>query len=169
MYIFIDEIKMNKILFIILSLFITTFAKPDLEFAGNIRSHQLFNKHVEFILTNARLNIYVIKNNIIQFRYTNKSEFSSAPSYAVIYDGKQDVKFTLDDEGDHFRLSTAELDVEISKSPCRVSIYDKMNNLINEDDKSFGASFDGCEVKCYKKLFTDEMFFGLGRENREIK
>jgi len=163
-----DGVKMNKILFIILSLFITTIAKPEPEFAGNIQSHQLFNNHVEFILTNARLNIYVIKDNIIQFRYTNKPEFSSAPSYAVVYDGKQNANFTMEDKGNHFLLSTAELNVEISKSPCRVSIFDKENNLINEDENSFGAGFDNSEVRCYKKLFDDEKFFGLGEKTGKL-
>jgi alpha-glucosidase len=159
---------MKKILFVILSLFITTIAKSDLKFAGNIQSHQLFNDHVEFKLTNANFNVYIINDNIIQFRYTGKSGYSSAPSYAVIYDGKENVKFTLADQGDHFLLSTAELNVEISKSPCRVSIYDKKNNLINKDDNSFGTSFENNEVRCYKKLFADEKFFGLGEKTGKL-
>ena len=37
-------------------------------------------------------------------------------------------------------------------------------NLINEDDKSFGVSFDCDEVRCFKKLFDDEKFYGLGEK-----
>jgi alpha-glucosidase len=123
---------------------------------------------VEFVLTNANFNIYIIKDNIIQFRYTDKPKFSAAPSYAVIYNGKENVRFTMVDKGNYFLLSTAEINVEISKSPCRISIYDKKNNLINEDDKSFGTSFENSEVRCYKKLFTDEKFFGLGEKTGRL-
>lgn len=159
---------MKKTLLYILCFFFTAMAKPDLKFAGNIKSHQLFNDHVEFVLTNSNFNIYVLKDNLIQLRYTDKPQFSEAPSYAVTYDGKENIKFTLEDKGDYFLLSTAELNVQILKSPCRISIYDKENNLINEDDKSFGASFQDSEVKCYKKFFDDEKFYGLGEKTGRL-
>jgi len=159
---------MKITLFIILSLLLTTMAKPELKFAGNIQSNKLFDDHVEFVLSNASFNVYVLKNNIIRFRYNDKPEFSSAPSYAVIYDGKDNAKFTMEDKGDYFIISTTELNVKIAKSPCRVSVYDKENNLINEDEKSFGASFENSEVRCYKKFFDDEKFYGLGEKTGRL-
>ncbi len=138
------------------------------EFVGNIKSYKVNSNQIEFKLENALLNIYVVDDNIIRFRYTDNKEFSKAPSYAVISDVNKKTKFNFEDKGKYFLLSTSELNVEISKSPCRISIFDKKMNLINEDEKSFGVSFDNGRVKCYKKLFEDEKFFGLGEKTGNL-
>ncbi len=155
---------MKNILVIITLLFIM-YSKANAEFiyAGNITKYQKYNARIEFELTNCKLNLYVIDENIIRFRYTNKDEFSKAPSYAVIYDKEND-KFSFKEENNYYEISTSQLIVRISKSPCRVSIFDKQMNLINEDDKTFGVSFDCDEVRCFKNLFKDEKFYGLGEK-----
>ena len=157
--------KLN--LFLILLIFLSTMiqVKANFIYAGDIESYKKFDDRVEFHLTNAKFNLYVIDNNIIRFRYTNKKEFSPAPSYAVVYENKKPVPFTFEDKGKFYRLATDELIVTVSKTPCRVSVFDKNMNLINEDSHSFGVSFDGEEVRCFKTLFSDERFFGLGEKS----
>ena len=141
------------------------YAKADAEFvyAGNIIKYQKYNNRIEFQLTNCKLNLYVVDNNIIRFRFTNQNEFSKAPSYAVIYNGTMD-NYSFKEDKDFYEVSTSQLITRISKSPCRISIYDKQMNLINRDDKTFGVSFDCDEVRCFKTLFKDEKFYGLGEK-----
>ncbi len=139
----------------------------DFQFAGDILSYKKFDDRIEYKLTNALFNIYIINNDIIRFRFTNQSEFSKVPSYAVIYHSS--VAFSFNDTKDYYQVSTSELIVRISKSPCRVSIYNKEMNLINEDEKSFGMSYDCDEVKCYKTLFKNELFYGLGEKTKNLK
>ncbi|MEW6702342.1 MAG: glycoside hydrolase family 31 protein, partial [Bacteroidota bacterium] len=123
---------------------------------------------IEFTLSNAKLNVYVVEENIIRFRYTNQNEFSKAPSYAVIYQQPEKTKFDFKEEKEKFVLTTKELFVHISKNPCRISIYDKQMNLLNADEESFGVSFDNDEVRSFKKLFKDEKFFGLGEKSDDL-
>ncbi len=139
----------------------------DFQFAGNVISAQQYETRVEFKLSNALFNLYVINDNIIRFRFTNKEEFSKAPSYAVINNSSG--KFSYSDQSDHYEIATNELTVRITKSPCRVSIYDKNMNLLNEDEKSFGAAFDDDEVRCFKTLFKDELFYGLGEKTGNLR
>ncbi len=159
---------MFKKIFIIalmVSLIKSTYA--DFQFAGDILSYQKYDDRIEFKLNNAIFNLYVVDDNIIRFRFTNQKEFSLAPSYAVVYNAS--AQFLLKDESDFYEVSTSDLIVRISKSPCRVSIYDKNMNLINEDEKSFGVSFDQDEVRCFKTLFKDEFFYGLGEKTKNLK
>ena len=159
---------MFKKIFIIIfmaALIKNTFA--DFQFAGNIISAEKFDDRVEFKLSNALFNLYVMNENIIRFRFTNKEEFSKAPSYAVI--NYPSGNFSYSDNTDYYDISTKELIVRVSKSPCRVSIYDKNMNLLNEDEKSFGVSFDADEVRCFKTLFKDELFYGLGEKTGSLK
>ena len=152
------------VIFFLIFYTLFTMGESKLEFAGNIKSHTISGDTVSFVLSNALLNVYVVENNIIRFRYTDDNEFSKAPSYAVINSALRKVNFTFTDKGEYFLLSTKELNIEISKNPCRISMYDSKMNLINKDEKSFGVSFDEGKVKCYKKLFNDESFFGLGEK-----
>ncbi len=159
---------MKKLLLFFLIIYSSVMANQNLKFVGNIKSHKVFSDHVEFVLDNALLNVYAVDENIIRFRYTDQSNFSEAPSYAIVNDKIGEVKFNFSDEGKYFIISTKDLNVEIFKDPCRVSIFDKNMELINEDEKSFGVSFENGKVKCYKKLFDDESFFGLGEKTGDL-
>ncbi len=138
-------------------------SETDFIFTGNVESLKKYDDHLEFRLENALLNLYVIDRNIIRFRYTNQDEFSKTPSYSVIYQPKE-IEFNLQEKENFYEISTKELIVRVFKKPCRVSIFDKNMNLINEDEKSFGVSFDYDEVRCFKTLFPDEQFYGLGEK-----
>lgn len=156
-----------QIIVMILVPFLYSFAQ--FKFVGNIIAHKEFPNRVEFVLDNAKLNVYIYDDNVIRFRYTNKEEFSRAPSYAVIYEIPPRTNFTLKETEELFIISTQELIIQISKSPCRVSVYDLSMNLINADDEAFGVSFDHDEVRCFKKLLTGEDFYGLGEKTGDLK
>jgi len=138
-------------------------AKAESIFTGNVKEAVKHDNMVEFKFSEGLLNIYVLKSNIIRFRYVREN-FSERPSYGVIWNSNEKTEFSFAEKGDFYELSTDEMKVLIRKNPCRVEVYDKSGNLINQDDPSFGVSFDGSEVRCYKKLFPDEMFFGLGEK-----
>ncbi|MFA3782358.1 glycoside hydrolase family 31 protein [Melioribacteraceae bacterium 4301-Me] len=137
-------------------------------FVGKIKNYNVFPNKVEFTLTNANLIIYVVDQNILRFRYTNQGEFSNAPSYAVIFQQPEKVNFLFNEESDKFVIKTTELIVQIKKDPCRISIFDNKMNLLNKDDEYYGVSFDNDEVRCFKKLFDGEKFYGLGEKSDQL-
>ncbi len=139
------------------------------QFAGNVTGYKKYDNRVELTLDNSKVNIYVYDDNVIRFRYANRKEFSNAPSYAVIYQLPAKTKFNFADEKTELKISTGELIVKITKSPCRIAIYDKEMNLINADDESFGVSFDNGEVRCFKKLLPGESFYGLGEKTGNLR
>lgn len=160
---------MKKLLLTLITVvLINMAAMANFNYVGDIKSHKKIDNRIEFVLSNALLNVYILGNNVVRFRYTDKDKFSKAPSYAVTETPNKNVEYTFTDKGNYFLISTEELNVEISKSPCRVSIYDKNMNLINEDSKSFRVSFDGNGVRCFKKLFDDEEFYGLGEKTGNL-
>ncbi|HSD62162.1 MAG TPA: glycoside hydrolase family 31 protein, partial [Ignavibacteriaceae bacterium] len=157
----------KKYFFILLMVTSFKSSYADFEYAGNVTSFQKFDDRVEFKLSNAQFNVYIIDNNIIRFRFASRTEFSQALSYAVIYHNS--VPFDFTEENDFYQISTPDLIVRISKSPCRVRIFDHSMNLLNEDDKSFGMSYDNDDIRCFKTLFKDELFYGLGEKTRNLK
>jgi len=161
--------KKTLLLLSVAILFTSTFLFAEFQFAGKVTSAKKYDNHIELSLENAKVNIYVYDGNVIRFRYTNKKEFSPAPSYSVIYDLPQKTKFDFSDEKTSYKISTDQLIIKVAKSPCRVSIYDKNMNLINTDEESFGVSFDNDEVRCFKKLIEGENFYGLGEKTGNLK
>jgi len=153
---------------ILLVITITNYSQSQFQFAGSVNTVRVESNRVEFQLSNCLLNIYIVDQNIIRFRYTNRKDFSKAPSYAVIYQPLEKIKFDFKEEKEKFILTTNELTVHIKKIPCRISIYDKQMNLLNADEESFGVSFDNDQVRCFKKLFDDEKFYGLGEKSDDL-
>jgi len=151
-----------------LLLLINMMAEAKFRYVGAVKSLKINDDHIEFVLSNALLNIYVLDKNVIRFRYTQYNKFSEAPSYAVVNVPHKKAAYNFTDKGKYYLLSTSELNVRINKSPCRISIYDKNMYLINEDSKSFGVSFDGNEVRIFKKLFNGERFYGLGEKTGNL-
>jgi alpha-glucosidase len=157
----------KKLLFILIMISSLKLTFGKFQFAGDILSYQKFDDRIEFKLSNGLFNIYPVDDNIFRLRFTNQDKFSNAPSYAVVYNST--VPYSLNDKPAYYQISTKNLIVRISKSPCRISIYDKNLNLLNEDEKSFGVSFDADEVRCFKTLFKDELFYGLGEKTKNLK
>lgn len=160
---------MKKTLIILFLLLQASLVSAQFQFAGNVTNHKKYDNRVELTLDNARVNIYVYDNNVIRFRYTNKKEFSAAPSYSVIYDLPKKTNFNFAHDKTDLKIITGELIVKIIKSPCRIAVYDKEMNLINSDDESFGVSFDNGEVRCFKKLLDGESFYGLGEKTGSLR
>ncbi len=159
---------MNKHLFtLLIFLIMTKFSLAEFVYLGDIASSKSYDDRIEFILSNSKFNLYFVADNIVRFRFTNRDEFSKAPSYAVIYKPSK-VVYNLKTFDDHYEITTKELKINITKSPCRLSIYDIKGNLLNEDDKSFGVSYDNDEVRVFKKLFNDEQFYGLGEKTGNL-
>jgi len=131
--------------------------------AGDIVAHATGTGTFDARLKGAQLRIYTVKDNIIRIRYTKEEKFSEAPSYAVSYTGGT-VPCTVDEKPDSFEITTKSLKVKVTKSPCRVAIYDMEGRLLNEDERSFGVMWDSDEVRCHKHLFPGEQFFGLGEK-----
>ncbi len=160
---------MEKLIFTSITILLfVSIVHAEFQFVEGVKSFKVESNLVEFTLRDAKLNIYLVDQNIIRFRYTNQNDFSKAPSYAVIYQQPEKMKFDFKEEKEKFIITTEELVVHISKNPCRISIYDKKMNLLNSDEESFGVSFDDSEVRCFKKLFKDEKFFGLGEKSDDL-
>lgn len=157
------------ITFLLLIIIMMNTMNAQFEFVGDIKDYTKFENRIEFNLTNAKFNLYVLKNNIIRFRYTNKDEFDPSPSYAVVHSQPENSEFIFSENEAYYNVATNELNIHISKSPCRIKIFDKEMNLINSDEESFGVSFDIDEVRVHKKLLEGESFFGLGEKSDNLR
>ncbi len=103
---------------------------------------------------------------LIRFRMVPK-EFARDISYAVIQKPSgtfKEVKVT--NEG--WEFATDSLVFFVGKSPLNIRISNINGKVLCEDYKAFSYTWLGTEVTCYKKLFADEKFIGLGEKTGNL-
>ena len=129
---------------------------------------------VEFVTTNdVILELYIISDHILRFRYSPDGYFHNDFSYAIdpdIHFGSVD--FELDEDLDYYSLKTSAIECRIAKSNLAIKILDHQGNMINEDEKGFhwesNERFGGHIVQMTKKLQQKEVFYGLGDKATDL-
>ncbi|MGV6846317.1 MAG: glycoside hydrolase family 31 protein [Lutibacter sp.] len=146
----------------------------ELEYKGNQFPSKIIDvkKNVDkFYFTTKNsviLELTVIRDSVIRFRYTTKSIFENDFSYAITKHASRGYnKLELTEEKDNYCLTTAKVICKINKADLRVSLYDALDNtLINEDELGFhweeSYEYGGDIVKMSKLAFEGESYYGLG-------
>ena len=135
-------------------------------FAGDVRSVKQTEHGVIVKTDNAFAQILAFSPTVIRVRIT-RTEPKDDFSYAVIQVPGAELK-QIADPRDSVIFSTDSLQVIIYKSPFRVAIKNLRGEILTEDQPGLPISWLGTEVSCYKKLFADEKFLGLGEKTGNL-
>jgi len=158
-----NSMKINRLYFVFLTCFVVstaTYGDTSVS-VGNLKSFKQDGTSVVLKADNATVEITPYRDDIVRVR-----AYKSVPlklfSFAV--EQKASGRFTVTDEKSTLTLATPAVKVLIAKSPLRISFYSPDGKLLNADDSRFGISWIGSEVDCYKQLFKEEKFIGLGEK-----
>jgi alpha-glucosidase len=160
----------SKLLFLLTILFfegMTVKSQSSIPvFAGKVKSINHKDNVVTIKTETSTAVFYAYSPTVIRVRITPampKGDFS----YAVIQ--KPLAKFTIIKEvQDSTILRTDSLQLVIYSNPMRVSVRNLAGDVLTEDYQSLPVSWQGTEVTCYKKLFPDERFLGLGEKTGNL-
>jgi len=131
-------------------------------FLGSFKSFKTVEHGILIIADNAKVEVLHFSPTIVRIRI-NRSGLQNDFSYAVIQQPIGDFRETKD-EKDSLILLTDSLQLIITKNPIRIKFSNLSGKTISSDYKNFSLSWQGTEVTCYKKLFPDEKFIGLGEK-----
>jgi len=119
---------------------------------------------VELTAGPARVRVTQFYNGVIRVRVAPKGHFPKDLSWALtetpmnyisgpvqIHDGKNEVK-----------MVTASVHVSIAKSPLLITFSDASDNILLADEPSLPMAWDGPRVHVWKKMPSDENYYGLG-------
>lgn len=126
-----------------------------------------------FYSTETILEVRVISDKVIRFRYAPEGKFQRDFSYAVV-DNLQEsiVFFDIREQIGAFEIYTDKIHVLIDKGNLRITITDKNGQVINEDELGFHWQHyllkGGKIVYCSKKIQDGECFYGLGDKPTEL-
>ncbi|WP_053992438.1 glycoside hydrolase family 31 protein [Mangrovimonas sp. TPBH4] len=131
-----------------------------------------YNKDVDTLYftteNNVILELTVVRDSVLRFRYTTSGTFDNDFSYAITKYASTGYNFLeIEEESTLYKITTSKLICHISKLNLKVTLFDaKDMTLINEDELGFhweeSYEFGGDVVKMSKTSHDGECYFGLG-------
>ena len=142
-------------------------------YPDNINKISIEGNFFYFYTSDTILEVKVLSDKIIRFRYAADGVFQRDFSYAVSkYFEERIVNLELNETNENYIISTLSVFVTISKENLKVNIYDKNGGVILEDDAGFHWQHylqKGGKINyCSKKIQKDEAFFGMGDKPTEL-
>jgi len=123
---------------------------------------------------NVILQLTVLRDSVLRFRYTTVGKFDNDFSYAIANDANTGYNhLEISDDEEKYIITTSKLICHIHKSDLRKSIFDVTDNtLICEDEKGFhweeSYELGGDIVKMSKTAQNSESYYGLGDKPQHI-
>ena len=146
----------------------------ELEQKGNLFPSKIINykKDVDklyFTTSNdVVLQLTVVRDSVIRFRYSTTGKFDNDFSYGVTIHASRGYSFLkVTEDETHYIVATKKLICKVEKSSLQVSIYDALDMvLINQDEIGFhweeSYQYGGDIVKMSKISQKAESYYGLG-------
>ena len=142
-------------------------------YCGKIESWEKVNNSFVFHGENASLELTVISDEILKFRYGHYGYFEDDFSYAIdpMFQAPK-VKYKFHEKKKEFVLKTSVLKFHISKSDMSTRIEDLAGTPVLEDEKGYhwqDHKFHGGDISIStRKLQKGEKFFGLGDKSSRL-
>jgi len=127
---------------------------------GKAKSLKKIENGVMIDAEHARMMILCYSSTTLRVRVVPK-DFGDDFSYAVVQKPSGNFK-TVTESTAGWELCTDSLSVTVSKATLATRVLNLKGQVLCEDFPSFPYTWQGTEVTCYKKLFPDEKFIGLG-------
>ncbi|NNK74970.1 MAG: DUF4968 domain-containing protein [Maribacter sp.] len=145
----------------------------ELEYKGNLYPNHIidFKQDVDkFYFTTANgviLQITVLRNSALRFRYATEEVFQPDFSYAISENACRGYNTLIVSETKtEYLIETSKIRVLVDKKSLRVQISDLEGNIINEDEIGFhweeNYEYGGNTVKMSKITQNAESYYGMG-------
>ncbi len=145
----------------------------EIEYKGNLYPNRIveFKRDSDkFYFTSKNgviLEITVLRNSAIRFRYATEEVFQPDFSYAISPDASMGYnRLESKETKTEYLIITSKITVLVDKKTMRTQISDLEGNIINEDELGFhweeNYEFGGNSVKMSKITQTAESFYGMG-------
>ena len=145
----------------------------ELEYKGNLYPNNIidFKREADklyFTTENSViLEITVLRDSVLRFRYATENIFEPDFSYAISEDASTGYnELEIEETPTEYLIRTAKLKILVDKQTLRTQISDLEGNIINEDELGFhweeNYEYGGNTVKMSKITQASESFYGLG-------
>ncbi len=152
----------------------------ELENKGNLFPSKIvsYKKDVDTLYftceNNVVLQLIVVRDSVLRFRYTTTGTFENDFSYAITkYANRGFNHLQIDEFDDCYKVQTSKLICRIAKNDLHITLFDALDGeMINNDELGFhweeSYEYGGNVVKMSKVSHDGESYFGLGDKPVEL-
>jgi len=120
------------------------------------------------------LQLTVQRDSVLRFRYCTSGVFENDFSYAITKYASRGYNFLeVTEKEDHYVVVTSKLKCKVRKEDLRITILDKDDFVLCEDELGFhweeSYDYGGNIVKMSKSSHDGESYYGLGDKPVHIK
>lgn len=142
-------------------------------FPDSVKSWKREGNYFYFHTSETILEVRVISDKVIRFRFAAEGSFQRDFSYAIVNDLKESIiYFDIREFEEVFEITTDAIKVFISKDNLGITITDKDGHVINQDELGFHWQYylskGGKIVFCSKQVQEGECFYGMGDKPMEL-
>jgi len=135
---------------------------------GNVGRVETFKEGlqngVELTAGQAKVRVTQFYNGVIRVRVAPHGQFPKDFSWALAEAPLNYVSgpVQIHDEKNEVKVSAGSVQVSITKSPLLITFSDASGNVMLADEPSLSMAWDGPRVHVWKKMPSDENYYGLG-------
>ena len=143
------------------------------KFPGKLVDWEKKDNVLYFSGENSTLEVMVLGQDILRFRYGNDGYFEDDFSYAIDPNFKaEDTHFEIVENAKSIQIKTSKIKCFVDKETLKTKIKDLKGHVILEDEKGYHweeePNFGGDIVISTKKLHGGENFYGLGDKTGKL-
>ena len=128
---------------------------------GAVQRVEKLKDGVELTVGRVKVRITAFNDNVIRVRVAPQGNFPKDSSWAVIAN-PQPATPTVQDAKNELKMITGNTTVVVQKSPLLISFADQAGKVLLADESTLPMAFDGPRVHVWKKMPSDENYYGLG-------
>ena len=128
---------------------------------GNVQRVEKLQNGVELTAGSAKLRITVFRDGVIRVRLAPQGSFPKDFSWAVI-ESPDPPAIKVEDGKTELRMTAGQVVVVVKKSPLLITFANSAGTVLLEDEPSLPMAWDGTAIHVWKRMPSDESYFGLG-------
>ena len=131
---------------------------------GDVRQATSEGNHVIFRGAHTAVAVTVLAPDLLRVNVRRGDAADLDLSWSIAKTDWAETRFEFAGD-EHVRtIRTAELEIRAQMSPFRLAFYDRQGRPISSDDDALGMAWNGSRVRCWKRMPSDEHYFGLGEK-----
>jgi alpha-glucosidase len=128
---------------------------------GNVQRVEKLKDGVELTAGPAKLRVTVFRDGVIRVRLAPQGSFPKGSSWAVV-ETPDPPAFSVEDGKNELRMTAGRVVVIVKKTPLLVTFADSEGNVLLADEPSLPMAWDGSYIHAWKRMPSEENYFGLG-------
>jgi alpha-glucosidase len=128
---------------------------------GAVQRVEKLKDGVELTAGRAKVRITSFNDTVVRVRVAPQANFPKDSSWAVIA-APQAAAARVEDAKNELKMIAGSTTVLVQKSPLLISFTDRAGNVLLADEATLPMAFDGPRVHVWKKMPSDENYYGLG-------